>query len=124
MATRREASGRVRLVKLCSAITASSRYVDFGALELQVHGMAVEQSTNIKIDMRQTLVVITGLETRPEDLNDLNGMAQRAGQNPIRPAEDENALGMSEVTSILRMRLTNLKCYGLPGEASKLTSWP
>jgi len=74
--------------------------------------------------MRQRLVEIMGIGTRPEDPNHSSGTAQRAAEIPDQTAEDEDVLQMSEVTSMLRMRLTDLKCYRLPGESSKITSRP
>jgi len=98
-----------------------SAHVVHGVLELRAHGTAFEQSTSIKIDMRKRLVETIGLSTRLEDPNGSDGTVQQVVGNPDQTAEDENALGMSELTSTLRMRLTDLKCYRLPGEASKVT---
>lgn len=96
-----------------------SAHVDFGALKLlRVYGMAVGQSTNIKINMRRRLVETKGLGTRTEEANYSNCMVGRA------TVEDGDALETSEMTSVLRMRLTGLKCYRLPGETSRITSWP
>lgn len=101
-----------------------SVHVGFGAPESRLDGTAVEQSTTIIINMRQGLVEIMGLGTRPEDPTVLHGTAQRAAEISDQSVENENVLRMSDVTSTLRMRLTDLKCYRLPGESSKITSWP
>ena len=93
-------------------------------LELRAHGTATEQNPSIKISTRQRLVDIVGLGTQPEDPNDSIRTAKRAIENPSRATEDENALGMSEATSTLRMSLTDLKCYRLPGESVEVTRWP
>lgn len=101
----------------------SARVVSEG-LELRAHGTAVEQSTSIKVSMRQRLADVVIFETRPADLDDTMGPVQRAGENPFQAAEDENALGLSEGTSTLRMRLTDLKCYRMPGKSLEVTRWP
>lgn len=101
-----------------------SAHLVSGVLELRAHGTVVEQCTSLRFNMGKRLVDIMGLGTRPEDANDSIGTVQRAVEYPAQAPEDENALGMSEVTSTLRMRLTDLKCYRLPGESSKITRWP
>lgn len=101
-----------------------SAHIVSGLLELRAHGTAVEQSTTIKFNMRKRLVDIVGSGTRPGDPSDTIGVVQRAAEIPGQAAEDENALSMPELTSTLRMRLTDLKCYRLPGESSEITRWP
>ena len=93
-------------------------------LELRAHGTAVEQSTSIKFSMRQRLVEIVISRTRPENPNDSMGAVQRAVENPFQAAEDNMALGTPEVTWPLRMRLTDLKCFRMPGKPLEVTMWP
>lgn len=101
----------------------SARVVSEG-LDLRAHGTAVEQSTSIKVSMRQRLVDVVVSNTRPADLSDSTGTVQRAMDNPFQAAEDENALGLSEGASTLKMRLTDLKCYRMPGKSLEVTRWP
>ena len=101
-----------------------SAHVVSEELELRSHGTVVEQSTSIKLSMRQRLVEMVVSGTRLGNPNDSIGTAQQAVENPFQAAEDEDALGMSEVTSTLRMRLTDLKCYRMPGQSSEVTRWP
>ena len=93
-------------------------------LELRAPGTAGDQCTSIKISTRQRLVDVVLLETRPADLNDSMGTVGRAVQNSVQAARDENAPGLSEVTTTLKMRLTDLKCYRMPGKSVKVTRWP
>jgi hypothetical protein len=75
-----------------------------GALEFRPHEAAVKEGTSIKLDLTGRVVDIEGLGT---------GLAGDAG--------NESALGVSEGTLRVRMRLTDLKCYRLPGISSKIT---
>ncbi|RDW69558.1 hypothetical protein BP6252_08578 [Coleophoma cylindrospora] len=74
------------------------------ALELQSHSGAVKESTSMKVDLAERIVDVKGLGTR---------LAENA--------ENKNAVGFSEATSTLVMRLTDLKCYRMPGVSSKIT---
>jgi hypothetical protein len=78
-----------------------------GALELRPYGAAVRESTTIKLDLARRVVDIERLIT---------GLGDSGG--------DQSALGVSERTSTVRMRLMDLKCYRMPGESSKITSSP
>ena len=93
-------------------------------LELRAHETAIEQSTSIKINLQQRRADIGVFETRPEVPNDTKGTVQRAVENPFRAANGEDALRVSDVTSTLTLRLTDLKCYRMPGTPLKITRWP
>ncbi|EAW13515.1 uncharacterized protein ACLA_055630 [Aspergillus clavatus NRRL 1] len=73
-------------------------------LALRSHGGAGKEDTSMKVDLAGKIVNVTGLGT---------GLADNA--------ESKNAVGSSEATSTLVMRLTNLKCYRMPGMSSKIT---
>ena len=94
----------------------SARVVSNDELELRAHGTtAGDQSTGVfKLSMRQRLVDVVGLETRPEGLDASMGTVRRAVENPFHSKEEEDALGKAEISSTLRMRLIDLKCYRLP----------
>jgi hypothetical protein len=80
---------------------AMSAHVFSGLLELRSYGaVAEEPSTSINIDMRKKLVDYVGLATQPENPNDSTEMVR------------------------LRMRLTDWKCYRLPGEVATITRGP
>ena len=104
----------------------NARVVSEDELELRNHGMtAGDQSTTIiNLSMRQRLVDVVGLETRPESLIASMGTVQCAVDNRYSAKEEENALAMGEGTSMLRMRLIDLKCYRLSGKAVRVTRWP
>ena len=95
-------------------------------LELRTHGTtADDQSTTIiKLNTRQRLLDVVGLETLPEGLDAPIGMVQRAMNNPSPVKEEEDALGKAGGTSTLRMRLIDLECYRLPGRPVQVTRWP
>lgn len=73
-------------------------------LELRSHGGAGKEDTSMRVDLAGKIVHVTGLGT---------GLAENA--------ESKNVVGSSEATSTLAMRLTNLKCYRMPGMSSKIT---
>lgn len=73
-------------------------------LELRSHGGAGKEDTSMKVDLAGKIVNVKGLGT---------GLAENA--------ENKNAVGSSEATSTLVMRLANLKCYRMPGMSSKIT---
>ena len=73
-------------------------------LELRSHGGAGKEGTSMKVDLAGRIVDVKGLGT---------GLAENA--------ENKNAVGSSEATSTLVMRLTDLKCYRIPGMSSKIT---
>ena len=104
----------------------SARVISENEVELSTHGTtAGNQSTIIiKISLRQRLVDVVGLETRPEDLNASLGTVQQPVDNQLPAKEEEEALGKPEDTPTLRMRLLDLKCYRLPGKAVQVTRWP
>lgn len=93
-------------------------------LELRAHERAVEKNTSIKINLRRRRVDIAVFDTRLEDPSDTMGTVQRAVSNPFRAAKDEDALRVSDVAPTLTLRLTDLKCYRMPGQALKVTRWP
>lgn len=73
-------------------------------LELRSHGGTRKEDTSMKVDLARKLVSVIGLGTRVTE-----------------NMESKNAVGSSEATSTLVMRLTNLKCYRMPGMSSKIT---
>lgn len=73
-------------------------------LELRSHGGAGKERTSMKVDLARKIVDVKGLGTR---------LAENS--------ENKNAVGSSEATSTLVMRLTDLKCYRMPGISSKIT---
>ncbi|KGO67138.1 hypothetical protein PITC_020440 [Penicillium italicum] len=73
-------------------------------LELRSHGEAGKEDTSMEVDLTGKIVNVKGLGTG-------------IGEN----AKNKNAVGSSEATSTLVMRLVNLKCYRMPGVSSKIT---
>ena len=73
-------------------------------LELQSHRGAGKKGTSMKVDLAGRKVDVKGLGT---------GLAENAG--------NKNVVGSSEATSTLVMRLTDLKCFRMPGVSSKIT---
>lgn len=67
-------------------------------------GGAGKEGTSMKVDLAGRMVDVKGLGT---------GLAENA--------ENMNTVGSSEATSTLVMRLTDLKCYRMPGVSSKIT---
>jgi hypothetical protein len=74
-------------------------------LELRSHGGAGKEDTSMKVDLAGKTVNVTLLGT---------GLAENA--------ESKNAVELSEATWTLVIRLTDLKCYRMPGMSSKITS--
>ncbi|KAJ5213949.1 hypothetical protein N7449_001118 [Penicillium cf. viridicatum] len=66
-------------------------------LELRSHGGAGKEDISMKVDLAGKIVNVKGLGA---------GLAENA--------ENKNAVGSSEATSMLVMRLANLKCYRMP----------
>ncbi|TVY62774.1 hypothetical protein LSUE1_G009202 [Lachnellula suecica] len=77
-----------------------SASIEAGSLKLRSRGVAVKGCTSMKLDLAERVVDIGGL---------IIGLAG-------------DSSGMrSEGTLVMRMRLTDLKCYRLPGVSSKIT---
>ena len=72
-------------------------------LELRSHGGAGKEGTSMEVDLAGRIVDVKGFGT---------GLAENA--------ENKNMVGSSEATSTLVMRLTDLKCYRMPGMSSKI----
>ena len=73
-------------------------------LELRSHGWEGNEGISMKVDLAGRIVDVKWL-----------------GSGLVESAENKNAVGSSEATSALVMRLTNLKCYRMPGVSSKIT---
>jgi len=69
-------------------------------LELRSHGGAGKEGTSMEVDLAGRIVDVKGFGT---------GLA-----------ENKNVVGSPEATSTLVMRLTDLKCYRMPGMSSKI----
>jgi hypothetical protein len=76
-----------------------------GALEFRPHGAGVMEGTSMKIDLAERVVDIKGFSAGLADC----------------PTGNESALGVSEDTLTMRMRLTDLEVYRMPGVSSKIT---
>ncbi|GAM40979.1 hypothetical protein TCE0_041r13745 [Talaromyces pinophilus] len=75
-------------------------------LELRSHGgPGKADATSMKVDMAGKIVHVKGLRTAI-----------------VENTEDENAVGSSKATSTLEMRLTDLKCYRMPGISGRITT--
>ena len=104
----------------------SARVVSNDELELQAHGTTVgdQGTTIINLRLRQRLVNTVGLETPLDHLNPSLSTVQPAVDNPFPAREEEDLQAMATGTSMLQMRLIDLKCYRLPGKAVQVTRWP
>ena len=94
------------------------------ALELRAHGAEGQQGTRLVLDMQKRLVEVVNLDAQPRNPSVSNGPLQPDVGNLGPSADDAKPLEEPAVLSKLRMRLTDLKCYRLPGEAVKVTGWP
>ena len=94
------------------------------ALELRNREIAVEQSTSVKIDIRNRLVEIKGSESRLRNLSDRTKAVEEAEEFQFHAVEDEYPTAISQDPAIIRMRLTGLQCYRMPGNVSVVTRYP
>ena len=73
-------------------------------LELRSHGGAEKEGTSIKVDLARRTADVKGVSTWPTE-----------------NSETKNAVGSSKASPTLGMRLTDLKCYRMPGVSVKVT---
>ncbi|KUL88296.1 hypothetical protein ZTR_04965 [Talaromyces verruculosus] len=76
------------------------------ALELRSHGgQGKTDATSLKVGLARKIVHVKGL-----------------GTGIVENAKNKNAMRSSEATSTLEMRLTDLKCYRMPGRSGRVTT--
>ena len=97
-----------------------------GALELRAHGQETQRSAKVVLDFRMKVVDVEGLglDAGARSLDSSIGAFPRAEGSMGQLAEEARPREASEVSSKVRMQLTDLKCYRLPGEAVNVTRWP